>query len=43
MPLKQAPMKGLYDRSREKFEEGLDIFSGSVAELGDYETAQYYA
>ena len=34
---------GLYDRSGEKFEEGLDIFSGSVAELGDCETAQYYA
>ena len=34
---------GLYANSREKFEEGLDIYSKAVSQLGEYYTAEYYA
>ena len=32
-----------YERSRQKFEEGLRLYEPLCRELGDYDTAQYYA
>lgn len=34
---------GHYNRSKEKFEEGLDVYAGAITQLGDYYTSQYYA
>ena len=34
---------GIYDHSREKFEEGLKIYEQALSGMGDYHTAQYYA